>query len=203
MTSKFPSIEAKILDLGREVSAGLAANSDVYPAPPMSPADLEAAIAAYEKAKEALVAAQARAKLALEEKDRVLDALVAGIKSELRYAENTVDYDDGKLKLIGWSGRRHRTPLATPGAVYDLESSDRGEGWIALDWKKPKDGGKVASYKIQRREEDSETWVDVGVALELKNTVSGQPTGQRLVFRVVAINKAGEGKPSNGVLAVL
>jgi len=203
MTSKFPSIESKILDLGHEVSAGLAANTDIYPTPPMSIADLNAAIATYETARAALVAAQAQAKLALEEKDRVLDALVNGIKSELRYAENTVNYDNGKLKLIGWSGRRHKTPLSAPGAVYDLESPDRGEGWIALNWKKQKDGGNVASYKIQRREENSGTWVDVGVALELEITVSGQPTGQRLVFRVVAINKAGEGKPSNGILAVL
>nr|VFJ65814.1 MAG: hypothetical protein BECKFM1743A_GA0114220_103916 [Candidatus Kentron sp. FM]VFJ69000.1 MAG: hypothetical protein BECKFM1743C_GA0114222_105076 [Candidatus Kentron sp. FM]VFK17712.1 MAG: hypothetical protein BECKFM1743B_GA0114221_104986 [Candidatus Kentron sp. FM] len=33
-------------------------------------------------------------------------------------------------------------------------------------------------------------------------TVSGQPGGQRLEFRVLAVNKAGEGEPSNGVLAV-
>nr|VFK54766.1 MAG: Fibronectin type III domain-containing protein [Candidatus Kentron sp. TUN]VFK59626.1 MAG: Fibronectin type III domain-containing protein [Candidatus Kentron sp. TUN] len=67
-------------------------------------------------------------------------------------------------------------------------------------WERGKDGGKVASYKIQRREEDSGTWVDVGVALELKITVSGQESGKRLVFRVVAINKAGDGTPSNGIL---
>nr|VFK44982.1 MAG: hypothetical protein BECKTC1821D_GA0114238_102312 [Candidatus Kentron sp. TC] len=30
-----------------------------------------------------------------------------------------------------------------------------------------------------------------------------QPNGERLAFCVVAINKAGEGKPSNEVLAVL
>nr|VFK24039.1 MAG: Fibronectin type III domain-containing protein [Candidatus Kentron sp. LFY] len=203
MTSKFPRVEAKILDLGKEMSAGLAANTDVYPAPPMNVADFDAAIAAYEAGREKLVAAQAQAKLALEEKDRLLDALVTGMKSNIRYAENTANYDDGKLKLIGWSGRRSGGHLAAPGQVQDLISSDRGEGWIALEWKKPKDGGKVASYKIQRREEDSGTWVDVGVALELKITVSGQESGKRLVFRVVAINKAGEGTPSNGVLAML
>nr|VFK51228.1 MAG: Fibronectin type III domain-containing protein [Candidatus Kentron sp. TUN]VFK57481.1 MAG: Fibronectin type III domain-containing protein [Candidatus Kentron sp. TUN] len=63
--------------------------------------------------------------------------------------------------------------------------------------------GKVASYKIQRREDGSEHWSDVGVALEPKITLSGQESGKRLEFRVVAINKAGEGTPSNGVLAVL
>nr|VFJ88600.1 MAG: hypothetical protein BECKH772A_GA0070896_1001013 [Candidatus Kentron sp. H]VFJ90701.1 MAG: hypothetical protein BECKH772B_GA0070898_1001113 [Candidatus Kentron sp. H]VFJ96862.1 MAG: hypothetical protein BECKH772C_GA0070978_1000913 [Candidatus Kentron sp. H] len=33
--------------------------------------------------------------------------------------------------------------------------------------------------------------------------MSGQPSGQRFEFRVLAVNKAGEGAASNGVLAVL
>lgn len=37
----------------------------------------------------------------------------------------------------------------------------------------------------------------------LEITVSGQPSGKRLEFRVVAMNKAGEGEASNGVLAML
>nr|VFK20082.1 MAG: hypothetical protein BECKLFY1418C_GA0070996_106716 [Candidatus Kentron sp. LFY] len=41
------------------MSAGLAANTETYPTPPMSVADLDAAIAAYEEARDALVAAQA------------------------------------------------------------------------------------------------------------------------------------------------
>nr|VFJ87178.1 MAG: Fibronectin type III domain-containing protein [Candidatus Kentron sp. H]VFJ88820.1 MAG: Fibronectin type III domain-containing protein [Candidatus Kentron sp. H]VFJ95070.1 MAG: Fibronectin type III domain-containing protein [Candidatus Kentron sp. H] len=203
MASKFPKVEAKILDLGQEISAGLAANTDIYPAPPMSVTDLDDAIAAYEAARDEMVAAQAQAKLAVEKKDQVLKALVGGMKSILRYAENTVDYDDGKLNLIGWSGRHKPTHLTAPGQVRELDSPDRGEGWIALHWKKPIDGGKVASYKIQRKEGDSENWLDVGVAVELNITVSGQPSGKHLEFRVVAINRAGDGMPSNGVLAVL
>nr|VFJ93531.1 MAG: hypothetical protein BECKLFY1418B_GA0070995_104711 [Candidatus Kentron sp. LFY] len=39
--------------------------------------------------------------------------------------------------------------------------------------------------------------------MEQEITVSGQPTDKRLEFRVVTMNKAGEGEPSNGVLAVL
>nr|VFJ65807.1 MAG: hypothetical protein BECKFM1743A_GA0114220_103915 [Candidatus Kentron sp. FM]VFJ68995.1 MAG: hypothetical protein BECKFM1743C_GA0114222_105075 [Candidatus Kentron sp. FM]VFK17710.1 MAG: hypothetical protein BECKFM1743B_GA0114221_104985 [Candidatus Kentron sp. FM] len=41
-----------------------------------------------------------------------------------------------------------------------LTAPRQGSGWIALDWKEPGDGGKVAAYKVQRREGDSEDWVD-------------------------------------------
>nr|VFK37137.1 MAG: hypothetical protein BECKSD772F_GA0070984_10112 [Candidatus Kentron sp. SD]VFK39774.1 MAG: hypothetical protein BECKSD772E_GA0070983_100438 [Candidatus Kentron sp. SD]VFK78813.1 MAG: hypothetical protein BECKSD772D_GA0070982_102621 [Candidatus Kentron sp. SD] len=37
----------------------------------------------------------------------------------------------------------------------------------------------------------------------LETTLSNQPRSIRLEFHVVAINKAGEGEPSNGVLAML
>lgn len=41
------------------------------------------------------------------------------------------------------------------------------------------------------------------MAMGLESTVSGQPKGKRLEFRVLAVNKVGEGEPSNGVLATL
>nr|VFK57755.1 MAG: hypothetical protein BECKUNK1418G_GA0071005_10014 [Candidatus Kentron sp. UNK]VFK69193.1 MAG: hypothetical protein BECKUNK1418H_GA0071006_101136 [Candidatus Kentron sp. UNK] len=41
------------------------------------------------------------------------------------------------------------------------------------------------------------------MAMALESTVPGQPGSQRLEFRVVAMNKAGVGEPSNGVLATL
>nr|VFJ72159.1 MAG: hypothetical protein BECKFW1821C_GA0114237_103225 [Candidatus Kentron sp. FW] len=63
--------------------------------------------------------------------------------------------------------------------------------------------GKAAAYRIQRREGDSETWLDAGMAMDTEVTLSNQPRGVRLEFRVVAVNRAGEGEPSNGVLARL
>ena len=72
-----------------------------------------------------------------------------------------------------------------------------------LDWKQPDEGGKAAAYKIQRREGDSETWLDAGMAMDTETTLTNQPRGAGLEFRVVAVNKAGEGESSNGVLATL
>nr|VFK19371.1 MAG: hypothetical protein BECKLPF1236A_GA0070988_102224 [Candidatus Kentron sp. LPFa]VFK32931.1 MAG: hypothetical protein BECKLPF1236C_GA0070990_101864 [Candidatus Kentron sp. LPFa] len=54
----------------------------------------------------------------------------------------------------------------------------------AADWKAPDEGGKVAAYKVQRREEGSQDWIDVSTAIETELTLSGQPSDKQFVFRV-------------------
>jgi len=46
------------------------------------------------------------------------------MKDDLRCAEATVDFDDDKLKLLGWGGRK---------APKTLEAPREGEGWIFSD----------------------------------------------------------------------
>ncbi len=65
------------------------------------------------------------------------------------------------------------------------------------------DGGAVASYKIQRRLRAEGTWLDVGMAMESKTTLANQERGKEWEYQVIAVNKAGEGAPSNSVMAVL
>ena len=74
------------------------------------------------------------------------------MKTDIRYAKNTVNYDDDKLKLVGWVGRKAATPLVVPGQTCLLEVPKQGAGWVFLDWKKPSDGGAVSTYKAMRRE---------------------------------------------------
>ncbi len=45
----------------------------------------------------------------------MLENLVQAMKSDIRYAENTVNYENDKLRLIGWSGRKTPTPTTAPG----------------------------------------------------------------------------------------
>ncbi len=63
--------------------------------------------------------------------------------------------------------------------------------------------GKVAAYKIERRERPSGPWTDVGLAIESEITLSNQERGKEWEYRVIAVNKAGQGLPSNTVMAVL
>nr|VFJ45615.1 MAG: Fibronectin type III domain-containing protein [Candidatus Kentron sp. FM]VFJ49442.1 MAG: Fibronectin type III domain-containing protein [Candidatus Kentron sp. FM]VFK20008.1 MAG: Fibronectin type III domain-containing protein [Candidatus Kentron sp. FM] len=201
-SKKFPTTEGEILALARAMSKGLQDHSDIYPSPPVNVLDFNAAMDAYLAANDAAMAARAQAKYATEAKGEALTAFVGIMKKNLRYAENTVNYDDGDLALIGWSGRRPATPLEAPGQTLSLSSPDRGDDWITLDWEEPEHGGKVAAYKVQRREEGSDDWLDAGMAMETAITLSGQESNKRFAYRVVAVNKAGEGEPSNSLLAV-
>ncbi|NIA07125.1 MAG: hypothetical protein GWP14_05740 [Actinobacteria bacterium] len=125
------------------------------------------------------------------------------MKTDLRYAENTVDFDDDKLKLIGWAGRKQGTALAVPGQSRLLEAPRQGEGWVFLDWKAPSDGGKPAAYRVIRRERDGGSWEDVATAMLTEVTLVEQPRAKELEYQIIAVNKAGEGEASNTVMVVL
>jgi hypothetical protein len=201
--ASFPIREAEVFALAHELTNGLTNNTDIYPAPPISTADLGTIMGNYLVAKDAAVEAQAAAEEATATKDEALQTLIDDMKMDLRYAENTVNYDDAKLKLLGWGGRKSKTSLVPPGQARQLEAPREGEGWIYLDWKAPSDGGKVAAYKMERRERPEGPWTDAGLSMETEITLNDQERGKEFEYRVIATNKAGEGTPSNTVMAVL
>ena len=201
--AQFPTKEAEILALAQDLTAGLTAETTTYPALPVSTDELKADTSAYIAARDAAVSAQAAAEQATAAKDEALQTLSDNMKTDLRYAENTVRFDDDKLKRLGWGGRKARTSLIVPGQCRSLESPRQGEGWIYLDWKAPSDGGKVAAYKIQRRQPAETAWTDIGMAVESEITLTDQDRGKQWEYRIIAVNKAGEGEPGNTVAAVL
>ena len=72
-----------------------------------------------------------------------------------------------------------------------------------LDWKQPADGGKVGAYKVQRRNRPAGARETVATAILSEITLVDQPEKTELEYRVIAINKSGEGQPSNTVMVVL
>jgi len=204
--ARFPRTEAEIVTLAQAMVSGLTGTEglpNVYPSPPVVPAELTALINAYTTARNAAIAAQAAAEEATTTKDEALEDLADAMKSDIRYAENTVDFDDDKLKLIGWAGRKAKTPLAPPGQARLLEAPKQGEGWVFLDWKAPIDGGAPAAYKVMRRERPAGLWEDAATAVITEATLVEQPRGKELEYRIIAINKAGDGESSNTAMVVL
>ncbi|MFA6174987.1 MAG: fibronectin type III domain-containing protein [Phycisphaerae bacterium] len=201
--ARFPLKEAEVVALAQAMKSGLTDNAAIYPAPPVSLADLTTLITAYTGVKNTAIAAQAAAEEATTNKDDVLGNLVEAMKTDIRYAENTVDFDDDKLKLIGWAGKKASVALTVPGQSRLLEASRQGEGWVFLDWKAPVDGGVPAAYKVMRRERPAGVWEEVATAVISEATLVEQPRSKELEYRVVAVNKSGDGEPSNTVMVVL
>ena len=54
-----------------------------------------------------------------------------------------------------------------------------------------------------RRERPAEPWQEVANAVISEATLVEQPRGKELEYRIIAVNKAGEGEPSNIVAVVL
>ena len=201
--ARFPRTEPEVLALAEAMITGLTDNAVLYPAPPVAVLDLTTLKNDYITALNAAIAARAAAEAATTAKDAALEDLVDAMKSDIRYAENTVDYDDDQLKLIGWAGKAAPTPLAVPGQARLLEAPRQGDGWVFLDWKAPADGGTPAAYKVMRRERPAGAWEEVATAVITEATLVEQPKGKELEYRIVAVNKAGDGEPSNTEMVVL
>jgi len=200
---RFPEKEADIAALAERLVSGFRSNLALFPAMPVPWGLLNSKKTIFRARREAAIAANAAAESAIADKDDALENLIDALKSNIRYAENTVNFDDDKLKLLGWSGKETPTALAPPGEVRQLEAPKQGDGWVFLDWKAPAEGGRVSAYKIQRRQRPEGAWQDVATAIETESTLVDQPKGAELEYCVVAINKSGEGSPSNTVMAVV
>jgi hypothetical protein len=54
------------------------------------------------------------------------------------FNQEQYDFDDDKLKLLGWAGKKTATPLAPPGQVRQLEAPKQGDGWAFLGLESPR-----------------------------------------------------------------
>ena len=69
--------------------------------------------------------------------------------------------------------------------------------------KAPADGGALNTYKVTRRERPAGAWEDVATAVITEATLVEQPTAKELEYRIIAVNKAGDGEPSDTEMVVL
>lgn len=201
--AKFPRNEPEIEELAGLMIGGLKSRVDQFPSPPVQLDRLQASLDAYRSARERAADLSARAKLATREKHEALRALVGNLKTNVRYAENTCRYDHATLKTLGWAGRRPKTPLGTPGQVEGLKILEEGPGWIDLRWRKPRDGGDVRAYRVERCMLGGELWEIAGMATGTRARLENQERGVKWLYRVIAVNAAGEGPDSSVAEAVL
>lgn len=96
------------------------------------------------------------------------------------------------------SASTHATPRTVPG-VPDAPAASASDGSVSLSWVAPSDGGApIVDYVVQVSADDGTTWSTVldGVATATELVVGDLDNGTAYVFRVAAVNAAGEGTPS-------
>ena len=201
--ARFPLKEAEISELADEMIAGLTDNPAVYPILPVAVAELTTSKNEFLAAKSGVVAAKAAYEAALAVKDAAKETLTGQMKEDIRYAENTAGFDDAKLKLIGWGAKRVSVSLTAPGQTLELTVPMQGDGSVMLAWKAPIDGGDGAAYQVMRRPRAEGAFEDVATAVIPEATLTAQPKGVELEYQIIAINKAGQGPPSNTQMVVL
>ena len=125
------------------------------------------------------------------------------MKANLRYAEHAARHDDVKLKSLGWRKRKESVAVSVPGPARSLAVKREGPGWVCLDWKRPGEGGAVATYQVQVYHPDQSEWQTVELCFDTLTVLMDQERGVDLMYRVVTLNKTGEGLESNTVTVVL
>ena len=207
-TMKFPTKESDVAALSNSLVSGYTNYAVDFPN--ADAAALSGARGAYWLAKDAQTQAQGQAQLATEAKDAALAALEDLMRVEIKQSEVDVVTDPEKLELIGWGPRSPRQPVTPPGQPFNFASVMQGDGTVIFKWKSPLNGthGPVRSYLIERRDEPAGggvfgPWTQAGISMEPEITLTGQPRGIQMEFRVIAVNTAGNGEPSNTVAVVL
>ena len=201
--AKFPTREAEVAALAGTIIHGLTEHGDDFPACPVAVETLQESLNRYNTARDLAASAQGVAAEAFEEKDDAVQELSDNMKDVLRYAETAARHDEGKLKHIGWSGRRDAAEVVPPGAPRTLEVKREGRGWVYLDWKTPSDGGTVSAYRVITRPAGHTEWKEAVLCFESMTVLTDQPEGVEIEYQVIGINKAGESLPSNLITAVL
>jgi len=201
--AQFPFKQADVTALASSVQAGLSANPGVYPTPAVDLAIAQAQIDSYNQALAELTKIKALKEMATRKKQEAFDIMKDSLKKQLRYAENVTGFDDAKLNLLGWAGKREKSS-ALPGQVRSLKAIEQGTDFVVLSWMAPADGGRPRAYQILRRDDrQSGKWINAGISLATKVKLLDQPRHIDMEYRVVALNKTGQGPVSNTVTVVL
>ncbi|KKR03994.1 MAG: hypothetical protein UT30_C0014G0002 [Candidatus Uhrbacteria bacterium GW2011_GWF2_39_13] len=194
----FPTKESEIYSLALRMIEGLRGNPD-FPKPPISWPSLKMKSLIFRARQNDKVKADAKLTGAENLKKKALKNLIAAIKKNLRYAENTVNFDDNKLKLLGWSGHREPGCVHPPAQPTSLKARLKDGGHIELKWKKPLGQNTVSLYRLYRRILPDGKWEDIANCFNAYLLLKEQSRNCEMEFYISAVNKVGQSIPSNTV----
>jgi len=198
---RFPKTEAEIIALAQQIENGLGTNTNLADSP-IDKTAFSAKLAAFTAKRDAILVKEAELKVDHGEKDDLEDDLTEAMQRVISYLDSFTGGDDAQLASIGW-GAASAPTKQPPGQPRTLEIVSQLDATLSLDWKSPSDGGRVASYRVERRTRPAGAWETCGATNLSELALLNQPRGLELEYRVIAFNSNGDSVPSNSVAAVL
>ncbi len=200
--TRIPKKESELATLAEEMMAGLKNNASKFPAPPVTPEEMETEIGNYILNRDNVLAAKAAYEAAIENKKKAFETIDRSVKDNAYYCKKIAGKNEALLTMVGLSLTKRKEEEA-PGQCRLFKVVKQGEGWASFQWKRPDKGGSVRAYKIERRNTTGDIWEIATVAMETKIEAQNQTIGEAFEYRVVATNKIGDGMPSNTVMVKL
>ncbi|KRY50894.1 Twitchin [Trichinella britovi] len=129
------------------------------------------------------------------------EAVIKGLKNKGKYnfrvkAKNKEGVSDA---LVTKEATLIKDPWDEPGKPGKPEITDSDKDYVTLSWTPPtSDGGApIEKYVVECKEKNSKDWKPVGESAKTTATINqGLKEGNEYQFRVIAVNKAGPGEPS-------
>ena len=198
---KMPRTEAGRIALAQQIQNGLNTNPNLA-ASPVDKTAFAAIFNAFTAKRDEILVKEAQLSLDYDAKEDLEEDLVEAMQRIIDYLSVFTNNNATELASIGW-GTASAPVKQPPGQPRVLEIIRQLEADLGLDWKNPLDGGRVASYRVERRERPSGPWETCGATNLSEILLTNQPRGKDLEYRVIAFNSNGDSVPSNSVSATL
>uniref|UniRef100_A0A0N5A493 non-specific serine/threonine protein kinase n=1 Tax=Parastrongyloides trichosuri TaxID=131310 RepID=A0A0N5A493_PARTI len=130
-------------------------------------------------------------------------AHVTGLKKgqSYQFRVKAVNKEGASAPLNTENATVAKNPYHEPGKPSEPEITDWDTDRVSLKWDPPdNDGGApITQYIIEKRNKHSRDWQECGkvTGQDTETTVTGLKEGEEYQFRIVAVNKAGPGEPSD------
>lgn len=206
--AQYPRNQAGLVALATSMVAGFTEHADIFIN--ANPPALQQAIDEYNNADKAFVEAKEQLAAAAADKLEKFNQLQSVIKGQIKLSEVDCCDDPCKLVQIGWGPRKNPEGIKPPAPAVGLKVIAQTDSTIFLQWQKgsrnSENFGPVIYYNIERRQATDDGFSDWQLAASVANSkvkLTDQPVGCKLEYRVMTINRAGEGISNDTAVAIL
>ncbi|MBW1615450.1 MAG: fibronectin type III domain-containing protein [Deltaproteobacteria bacterium] len=203
MKRRVPRSQAELIFFAQKIASGLKKDPELFSNTPVGYKQLNDIIDEVRQSISEVAEQKSQYLAALEKKQKRIKTLYKDAAEVANYLYRIGKNKKEILSKVGINNAEKKSP-EKPGQCLNFNIVKQNiNGSITLKWKRPKNGGAIKSYIIQRKEFNAASdawetvWAQTGKQTELKK----QPQNKILEYRVCALNSLGIGEPSNSVTA--